>query len=92
MSDKSAKKTSSGLAAWQNRRPAAGADPAPPPAAPAGDERLVPVTIRFTEEQHRRVAELARATPGKRKRTASVQELVIEGLSRLFAERGLPPL
>lgn len=91
------KSTDSGLAAFAARRPAGSAaapadPPAPAPAAAAPKADTVAMTVRLTDEQYRRVQELRLNVPGKTRRTASVQELVIEGLSRLFTERGLPPL
>lgn len=89
------KKTTTGLDAWANTRPtgSAPAQPAAPaPALPPVSDKPVSMPVRLTQDQYDRVMELARTTPGKRKRSASFQELALEGLNRLFAERGLPPL
>ncbi|WP_143272074.1 hypothetical protein [Azospirillum brasilense] len=81
------KKAKGDRAVWSPANITASADQSTDDSRP-----LIPLTIRLTEEQYRRVQELKLATPGKRRRMSSVQELTIEGLSRLLAERGLPPL
>ena len=67
---------------------------APAPSAPTsrlgertrGKGAFVGITIRLTHEQWDRLHDLARAEG------ISLQALTLRGLSRLFAERGLPPL
>ena len=44
------------------------------------------ITIRLTRDQWRRVKDLSTADE------TSIQALVLAGLSKLFADRGLPPL
>ena len=67
---------------------------APAPAAPAsrsgqrtrGKGALVGITLRLSREQWDRLHDRARAEG------VSLNALALRGLSRLFEERGLPPL
>lgn len=74
-------------------RPAAGpaALTAPAASAPAVSKiaakgEQIAVTLRLRKEQWRRLKELSIDE------RSSIQALAIEGMSRLFVERGLPPL
>ena len=66
--------------------------PAPSPSASRPGERtrgqgaFVGITLRLSREQWDRLHDLARAEG------VSLNALALRGLSRLFAERGLPPL
>ena len=67
--------------------------PAAAPDAPAsgggrtrGKGAFVGITLRLSREQWDRLHDLARAEG------VSLNALALRGLSRLFAERGLPPL
>lgn len=53
---------------------------------------LIPITVRLTEDQYRRLYDLKLSTPGKRRRVSSMQELFLEGISCLLQQKGLPPL
>lgn len=92
------KTTSSGLARFRDRP--SGSDAARPPvevaatsepAEKTGAEKF-PATVRFSEENRRRIDELIKVTPGRRRRRASLQEIVEAGINRLLEERGLDPL
>jgi len=61
----------------------------PAPAPPVAQEKkgeIIGVTLRLTPDQWRRAKELAIAD------RTSIQALAVAGISRLLAERGLPPL
>ncbi len=63
--------------------------PAPASVSVAAEEKkgeIIGVTLRLTPDQWRRAKELAIAD------RTSIQALALAGISRLLAERGLPPL
>jgi len=63
------------------------ATPTPVSAAePQRKGEIIGVTLRLTPDQWRRAKELAIAD------RTSIQALALAGISRLLAERGLPPL
>lgn len=64
------------------------ATPSPAPVAVAAEKKgeIIGVTLRLTPDQWRRAKELAIAD------RTSIQALALAGISRLLAERGLPPL
>ena len=76
--------TKANLNAFRSATPATASVP-----AARGDEKkgeIIGVTLRLTLDQWRRAKELAIAD------RTSIQALALAGISRLLAERGLPPL
>jgi hypothetical protein len=78
-------KVATGLAAFtrKTQQPAAVAQPR---ARARGKGDLVALTVRLPRGDWQRVHQLA-LDEG-----VSIQQLAVDGLSRLFVERGLPPL
>ncbi len=74
--------TKGNLSAFRSSTPA----PAPAPVAQEKKGEIIGVTLRLTPDQWRRAKELAIAD------RTSIQALAVAGISRLLAERGLPPL
>jgi len=70
--------------------PATASVPSAPASRPSertrGKGAFVGITLRLSREQWDRLHDLARAEG------VSLNALALRGLSRLFAERGLPPL
>jgi len=75
--------TKANLSAFRSATPATASVP-----AARGEKKgeIIGVTLRLTLDQWRRAKELAIAD------RTSIQALALVGISRLLAERGLPPL
>jgi hypothetical protein len=61
-------------------------------AEPRKLEKRVALSVRFTDEQYRRVAELGAETRKPGSARVSIQTLILDGLDALFEKHGLPPL
>lgn len=78
--------TKGNLSAFRSATPAAVSKDAAVPAVAQKKPEIIGVTLRLTPDQWRRAKELAIAD------RTSIQALALAGISRLLAERGLPPL
>ncbi|MDD4913340.1 MAG: hypothetical protein PHP57_13690 [Sideroxydans sp.] len=76
----------SGLAAFSRKAATNKAEIAPPPVRERGKGNIVALTIRLSRADWERVHQLA-VSEGR-----SIQVLAVEGLSKMFVEKGLPGL
>lgn len=76
----------SGLAAFSRKAATDKSATAPPPVRERGKGNVVALTIRLSRADWERVHQLA-VSEGR-----SIQVLAVEGLSKMFVEKGLPGL